>query len=85
MALGGRVAEAITFNKVTTGEEGLPCAEKGQEATCCLGLPGAAGASLQMEFKRPLGRVLKLFQHCLCFYPPAFLQGPKMTSGRSPG
>lgn len=34
MALGGRVAEAITFNKVTTGEEGRPCAEKGQEAPC---------------------------------------------------
>lgn len=25
MALGGRVAEAITFNKVTTGEEPEPC------------------------------------------------------------
>lgn len=28
MALGGRVSEAITFNKVTTGEESDPAAGK---------------------------------------------------------
>lgn len=47
MALGGRVAEAITFNKVTTGEEASLAQKKARKL---LGLPGAVGTSLRMEF-----------------------------------